>query len=670
MKRILQLTITCFLLSLVASCGNSTSRSIKKGIKAFNKERYNEAIKQLTLSLEENPDNPNASQLYALLGCSLWKVGETQKANDAFYSSREKDPASFEATYNLGALFISQGDLIQGARLLEEAANLDTFDTTAYELLADQYLKNNLPSKARAALEKAKRRNPNSEAILTRLGIASLKTEGAEASANYFKQALDQNKKYAPALFNMASVQESGLGELSVAATTLKKYIEIEKNDARKNTAISKLQHIENEIAKNEAKKNIIANINKAQKNLQNNARETNGGDNPSIKNLVEPPAISGPREQINNFLELAESMAEQNSSGRSLSYCLQAAALAERNNLSALKEKALIKAVELNPEQAKAHYALGRHFSDIGNCTNAAASFAKCAALNPSWSDAQLAFVDASIQCHEYQAALTALRKLIQKFPQSAEVKWKLARFYDEQLEMKERALESYSEFIHEFKDDPRVKQAKARYKALNDGEEIIVHQATEKTTSNPNHELITAGTSSGNVVTPRINERAVTSDGKKIRAEAVRLYNKGTAFQRELQFDFAIAQYEKSILADKSYAPAHYNLGIIHQQKKNYDLAIKAYIEAIKLRPTLLNARYNLALVYKEQNKPDDAIRELQNVIRDNKSHSPSYYALGSMYAKSGNIPQAKIHYQRFITLAPDDAEATRVKAWLQNH
>ena len=111
--------------------------------------------------------------------------------------------------------------------------------------------------------------------------------------------------------------------------------------------------------------------------------------------------------------------------------------ARAERQRDAGLQEKALREAVRLGPQQARAHYALGRFLAEQGKTDAALESFKKAVELDPRFSLAQLGLAEAAVKAGEYDAALVACRAAVQQEPENPEALWLLATLYDQPLDM-----------------------------------------------------------------------------------------------------------------------------------------------------------------------------------------------------------------------------------------
>ena len=682
--------VLCAAALLAGGCGQSESRSAKKGLKAIKQQRYDDAVEQFSALIEKYPEHEDQAVWNNHLGIALWQLNRSEEANNAFHRSRELNPDYFEPAYNLGVLFMRAGDLYQGATLLEDAALIREEGTLALEMLAAEYLKQSEWGKARDVLQKAQKRAPESPRVLTYLAMAGLHDEGAGFTESYLDRALELDPRYAPALFNLGILYEKWHKQPEKAVEYYDQYMAVERDQVRR----SLVKHTVDKL------KASIEPVVQTPKE----AEPTHNPMQPVVKKQEEPVVKEDPNadpveREVDGLLALAVKELRGGSLDRSLNYCLQAAAVASSRNRSDLQLKALKSAVSLNPEQGRSHFALGRFYHEQKDYKNAVESFSQAVKYIPEWPAGLLALAESASAGHEYQTALSALRKAVRADMGNADSLWALAKFYDNDLKLPERALEHYRLFAQRFPEDKRSNSAVSLVEKLERADESNVGFDAPAKPAKPKEKThtLTAVTPVAvstvekvpsprpgfRTLTPKVvkdNEEAaavspketmaVTRDGRRVRTKAIDLFNRGTVYQKSNQFEQAIALYGQSIKTDGTYAPAHYNLGVILQRQNKLQGAIDAYKEALRIKPNLVNARYNLGFIYKDLQQYEKAIKELNSVLKENRNHAPSFYALGLIYSSRGNVQLAKFNYENFIRLAPTDPAAPRVKRWISMH
>ena len=83
---------------------------------------------------------------------------------------------------------------------------------------------------------------------------------------------------------------------------------------------------------------------------------------------------------------------------------------------------------------------------------------------------------------------------------------------------------------------------------------------------------------------------------------------------------------------------------------------------------RKDRIKLSYNLACVYKASRQYEKAEKQFLKALALSPDDPGIHYNLGILYDDSlTNDLKAKYHYQRFLELAPNDADAGRVVEWL---
>ena len=220
------------ILGVVLGCGGGPGeRELRNGIREYERGRYVRAKTLIEKSINERPGSGANAAAYNYLGLAEWKLGQLQRAIDAFESSRSLNPALVEPTYNLAAILYESGALGRAATLFDEAALADPADSRSLEFLGSIYTQAGKWQEARHALFGALARSPQSPRVLTALAVAEIHTSGADKAIFYLMQALERKTDYAPALFNLGVIYLQQMKDKAEAAAYFKKYIEVAGND-------------------------------------------------------------------------------------------------------------------------------------------------------------------------------------------------------------------------------------------------------------------------------------------------------------------------------------------------------------------------------------------------------------------------------------------------------
>ena len=188
---------------LVCGCGGSGSgqSAMRRGMTALEERNYPEAIAYLTRASERIAGSAN---LYYHLGYAHWQNGEPNPAAVAFSAALELNPKHGEALTGLGQIAYYTNNLPQASQLFRQAL------TEADIASAD----------ARAS-------------ILNSLALTEKGLGRNDQARLYLLRAMQIDRRYAPALYNLASLYRTPYNLHEEALDQLEMYVRIaDKNDA------------------------------------------------------------------------------------------------------------------------------------------------------------------------------------------------------------------------------------------------------------------------------------------------------------------------------------------------------------------------------------------------------------------------------------------------------
>lgn len=136
----------------------------------------------------------------------------------------------------------------------------------------------------------------------------------------------------------------------------------------------------------------------------------------------------------------------------------------------------------------------------------------------------------------------------------------------------------------------------------------------------------------------------------------------NKLTPFEEALLLDEqgdtrADQQYRKAIDAGDSIADAYCNLGILESGKKQYTKAVDCFTLSLKADPRHFEAHYNLANVYAETGNLALAKIHYGISIEIEPSFPNSYFNLGIALARNNEIDEALKHLLMYRNLCGEE-------------
>ncbi len=160
---------------------------------------------------------------------------------------------------------------------------------------------------------------------------------------------------------------------------------------------------------------------------------------------------------------------------------------------------------------------------------------------------------------------------------------------------------------------------------------------------------------------ITPLPGDRA---QAKRLLAEAIRARQPGDLTQ-------TIRDYKEAIQADATFYDARYGLGLAAIEARDYDTALESLQRALALRDDSAEARYAFAWLLQKRGYTEDAVRELSKLLAQHPDEVRARLMLGSLYAeKLGQPKLAREQYMQALALDPNNAQATNLRAWLQQN
>jgi len=103
----------------------------------------------------------------------------------------------------------------------------------------------------------------------------------------------------------------------------------------------------------------------------------------------------------------------------------------------------------------------------------------------------------------------------------------------------------------------------------------------------------------------------------GKAMGSEANACLNRGDDYFKKGQYDQAIAEYNRAIEIDPTFASAYNNRGVVYGRKEQHDQAIAEYNRAIEIDPKFALAYYNRAISYEKKGQHGQAIADYNKAV-----------------------------------------------------
>lgn len=121
-----------------------------------------------------------------------------------------------------------------------------------------------------------------------------------------------------------------------------------------------------------------------------------------------------------------------------------------------------------------------------------------------------------------------------------------------------------------------------------------------------------------------------------------------------------------QKAIETDPGFATPYVTLALLELRQSNSEAAAKASDQAIELVPTHAEACYYNGMAYANLGDLEKARSSLEVVAESPHANRfpQTFYLLGTIIARSGDLEGSIPHYNRFLELAPDSNMAQPVR------
>jgi len=395
------------------------------------------AAAELEEVLAREPDGERAGDAWNRLGMARKALGETDAAAKAFEAAAERDPSDWTPPYHLAMIELERGNIDRAAPLLKQAAQLHAEGEEVMLLLADTLTRMGKLERAKSAYFQAEKRNPQSAAAATGLGRVLLLEGDAARAETEFMKALEIDKDYAPALYNLGVLHSMREGQGEQAAVYFRRYLDAAPEGERAAAA-----------------KERLGGASIPQTGFGGGAGSGGGADAQELWKRAEAeksPSLAA------RALEAAQASGDP-----------MAGEIAKRTFAGF-------------PKAAEAQLAAGAYWEAEGNRSGAALAYRRAQALEPENPQALKALARVAMDAGEHDTAVMALKRLVTVEPGNADALWELADLYGDKLGMTGKGVAAYREFERAFPADPRASEVAARIRALEEAAEPLPEDGEE---------------------------------------------------------------------------------------------------------------------------------------------------------------------------------------------
>ncbi len=130
---------------------------------------------------------------------------------------------------------------------------------------------------------------------------------------------------------------------------------------------------------------------------------------------------------------------------------------------------------------------------------------------------------------------------------------------------------------------------------------------------------------------------------------------YSVGVLYERMQSRDSARAAFERALLDDLSFHPAHRKLGLIRLVNGDTAGAVKEFGDAVNLAPNNAVALFEYGTLTLTTGRTDSALTLLKRAVELEPFYLPPHRTLGLIYESAGFKEEAVKEYTVFIQMAP---------------
>lgn len=158
----------------------------------------------------------------------------------------------------------------------------------------------------------------------------------------------------------------------------------------------------------------------------------------------------------------------------------------------------------------------------------------------------------------------------------------------------------------------------------------------------------------------------RVIRLDQESAKARAYAMYCQASLLDDDNPE--AESLYERALLLDPTLAMALNNLGNIRNKQGYKGVALSLYERALKFQPDQQEATYNRAHVRAELGHWEEALEGFKRAVQVAPCFEDGHYMLAFTADQLGLPLLARVHFQQFLTLAPESEHAPEARKALK--
>jgi protein O-mannosyl-transferase len=132
------------------------------------------------------------------------------------------------------------------------------------------------------------------------------------------------------------------------------------------------------------------------------------------------------------------------------------------------------------------------------------------------------------------------------------------------------------------------------------------------------------------------------------------------GLTFQRNVEYQDALALWKDIVMKAPGNSRAHNNLGATLADRGRLDEALTCYRKALKIEPHYANAHNNLGVTLMKLGRFDEAVAECRKALEIDLNYADAHSNLGGALTELGRFDEATAECRKALELQPDHSHA----------
>jgi tetratricopeptide (TPR) repeat protein len=285
------------------------------------------------------------------------------------------------------------------------------------------------------------------------------------------------------------------------------------------------------------------------------------------------------------------------------------------------------LRAVQMAPSDAEAHFVVGANVAELGYMDEAIAYYRRALQIQPDYTKARGSLGDALVKQGRFDEAISQYRQALQTDPGYSHAHGNLGVA----MSAKGQLDEAVKHFRRALQIEPGYTEA---HNSL--GTVLVARGKLDEAAGH--------------------FRRALETRPHYVHAR----YNLGSVLRSQGRLDEAADEFEQILETSPDYVSAYCGLGVILQMRGRPAEAIGHYRQALEIDPGCAEAHSSLGDVLSGQGKSDEAIDHYRKALQADPNYVHAHCNLGVAISAGGEFDEAVTHFRRALQIDPQYAEA----------